>query len=328
MVYKILTVGDPHVKVTNLGTIKRLQSEIIKLINEIKPDGVIVLGDTHDTHANMHVMSFLAEQDFLGSLEQASPGWFKFLIGNHEIPTNNLFLSKIHAFAGNPAAVDHPEVIKSPVGDFALVPYTPNGRFKEALDLIPGYYKTIFCHQEFAGANTGSIISKHGDDWPDGGDLIVSGHIHKKQRLKENIIYVGTPYQVSFGEDQDKSIAVFEYTKESYSVKYYDINMPKKITIVGTCDQIVELLKNMENTDNEYRVFIEDSAVNIEKFKKSKKFQEIEALAKIVPKPLDTAFQKKGLNKRSFLDIVRESAAAAGDAVLKTYEKVSSGINS
>ena len=100
--------------------------------------------------------------------------------------------------------------------NFIFMPYVPNGRFQEALDtLTPSInfdeVSCIFCHQEFKGCQMGAIISTDGDLWSVNNPYIISGHIHNYQNLQENILYVGTPIQHSFGDNPNKTISYFDF---------------------------------------------------------------------------------------------------------------------
>jgi len=97
---------------------------------------------------------------------------------------------------------------------FVFMPYVPPGRFQEALNTLPpsiDKVSCIFCHQEFKGAQMGAITSMDGDLWSVNGPYIISGHIHDYQNLQENILYIGTPIQHSFGDNPNKTISYFNF---------------------------------------------------------------------------------------------------------------------
>ena len=111
---------------------------------------------------------------------------------------------------------------------FTLLPYVPNGRFIEALDTNTEKDWTksncIFAHQEFVGCKMGHIISEQGDVWDNSYPQIVSGHIHSRQFVQDNIYYPGAALQHAFGESEKNVIAVLQFDS-----KYENIDWKKKI---------------------------------------------------------------------------------------------------
>lgn len=338
MDYKILAIGDPHLKLSNLKNLRLLGDKLVALIRERRPNGVVILGDLHDSHDKMNVYAWLEEINFLdrvtGAITRMNDDWAKYLIGNHDIPSNNHFLEGIHPFRGmdGRVVVDKPEVVETPVGRFAFVPYVPNGRFKEALGmakvmpygsgspLAPGPYRAIFCHQEFKDADFGSsIISRNGDEWPVDGDQIISGHIHKRQVLQGNIKYIGSPYQVSFGEDERKYVSLFTYTKDTVTEELIDLGMPRKETYTSDIKNLSEL-KISDQDDN--RLIILDTSTNMAKFKQSTQFKDLQKIAKVIFKPTDKVFVKRDVSKKTFLDILREYVAKEDALVGEVFTEV------
>ena len=97
---------------------------------------------------------------------------------------------------------------------FVFVPFVPNGRFKEAIDKVDwNDANCIFAHQEFKGCKMGAIVSEDGDDWNDNLPYIISGHIHSKQYVGENIFYPGSAMQHSFGESSENIIPFLHFQK-------------------------------------------------------------------------------------------------------------------
>ena len=155
-----------------------------------------------------------------------------------------------------------------------FVPYVAPGRFIEALNTAGNEWynsTTIFCHQEFKGCDLGGIISEEGDNimlrFDDDEEIhsvievmnnvneetqnviqqhvnkqdyeeiskiqIISGHIHTHQIIG-NIFYTGTPFQVNFGEKEDKGIYLFNL-KDNSNVKI-KLNVPIKRKVCLTPD--------------------------------------------------------------------------------------------
>ena len=89
----------------------------------------------------------------------------------------------------------------------------------------------IFAHQEFRGCRMGGKISEKGDIWNPEFPLVISGHIHDSQTIGENIQYVGSPIQHSFGETLNKSIWFVTFDElEKPEIEKINLKVkPKKI---------------------------------------------------------------------------------------------------
>lgn len=121
-----------------------------------------------------------------------------------------------------------------------FMPYVPPGRFIEAiteylkfshksnkLTEIKGIkdFSLIFAHQEFKGVCYGPIASTKGDDWPDDYPLVISGHIHNRHFLKDNVFYTGSLYPITMSESNDKGVIYGEYVPVNlYSIKSNDVD--------------------------------------------------------------------------------------------------------
>lgn len=205
---RILLIGDPHFKVSNAIESEALSRHIISMVKERKPDLVVNLGDTLDTHNKAEVYPFTRAVNFMLELANLVPTVM--LIGNHDRPNNSDFQSPYHFFSGmkgtpNLTIVDKATVVKAGEHSFLCVPYVPPGRFKEAIftACTEGELKSmsaIFAHQEFYHAKMGAIASEVGDKWELDLPMVYSGHIHEYQILQENIVYVGSPAPHGFGD--------------------------------------------------------------------------------------------------------------------------------
>ena len=73
----------------------------------------------------------------------------------------------------------------------------------------------IFAHQEAKNAKMGAIVSSSGDEWPLNFPLCISGHVHDYDELQPNFIYIGAPYQQSFGDKTGKTISLFSFSPQN-----------------------------------------------------------------------------------------------------------------
>jgi len=125
---------------------------------------------------------------------------------NQQFLTDNHWLNCLKKWK-NVVIVDRP--VTETIDDelFVFCPYVFPGRFTEALNTLDIDWKNasgIFAHQEFAGCKMGAIVSVEGDKWPVDNPYVISGHIHSKQIIQENIYYTGSAMQHAFGESEKK----------------------------------------------------------------------------------------------------------------------------
>jgi hypothetical protein len=218
MSLKILCIGDPHFKADNQLETDLLESQLHARIVEIQPEIVVVLGDILHTNEKLNLHIQKRAINFLRMLKTVSP-YLYILIGNHDRPNNNVFLTDDHPFTSlkewgeRVRVVDTPLVAEHYGATLAFVPYVPPGRFEEALKiggLEPPYSNItcIFAHQEFKGCKMSAITSTEGDEYPLHYPMCISGHIHDFDQLQSNLIYTGTPIQHTCSDRGDKTVSL------------------------------------------------------------------------------------------------------------------------
>lgn len=207
----ILTIGDLHVKTKTLATSRKLFDAILDTIRQ-HGDAiriVVLLGDLLHDHERINTQCMNLVLEFVQRLQDQDLR-VVILVGNHDMINPTEFLTDNHwlsVLKNRPGVfvVDRPRVFVNKAGDplFVACPYVPPGRFIEALDTLKTFdwrakAPVIFAHQEFRGWNNG--LTDVGDEWPATFPLVVSGHIHSKMWLGDNVYYCGTPAQTGFGE--------------------------------------------------------------------------------------------------------------------------------
>lgn len=219
---KILRIGDPHIKPSNLEDAEKLFHFINDQILEHRPDRVEILGDLFHTHSivRLEVMEFWdGWLDVLSSHENTE---IIILVGNHDMASNQE--NAAHALLGfkrvgrrwkNIKIVDLPRV----EGIYGYMPYIHDGN--TFIDLANGLVshgaKILVCHQSFAGSQfeSGTYDSNGIDPSGINFNLIISGHIHKRQVITGNgktIIYPGTPkWDTMSDANEDKGIWLYEH---------------------------------------------------------------------------------------------------------------------
>lgn len=251
----IVTIGDLHFKKDTPTLTDLVIAKITHEITRLRPDLVVFLGDILDNHEKIDLKTQNKAIKFIRHISSmksvvGEPIDVILVIGNHERPDATTFLTEDSAFyclKGIPNIHVVDRVIsltwKTEGVDegmrFVFVPFVPNGKFHEALDTLDEKVMdekhrpyTIFCHQEFRGAQIGRYKSKEGDEWPESNPLIISGHIHTLQQVQPNLIYAGTPYQLSYSDDSEKGIILAEYVHgQTPSVKFLKLDIRKKRVI-------------------------------------------------------------------------------------------------
>lgn len=250
---RICVIGDPHFKASTAIQNLEMSKQIIDIVKNNNVDFVVVLGDTLDTHANIHMIPLVNSIDFLRQLQDLTKLYL--LIGNHDLLNNKSYLKEnYHPFSAlkywnNTEVIDTAKWItfnKNNISyHFTMLPYVEPGRFKEALELVPQYKDSIclFCHQEFVGAQMGCFTSVDGDIWVEDEPYVISGHIHDYQMLQSNIMYLGTPIQQSFGDKDNKFIALLTIkdkiiNHENCCYEKIKLNMPVKKIIHLTYKEV------------------------------------------------------------------------------------------
>lgn len=266
MTISFIAIGDPHISDRHIEmTIEALNNtyEIVKSRKDIS--FVVVMGDVFDRHNNLKMDHMKIAFDWLKKLSSVIHTYV--LVGNHDRISNKDFLSSIHPYMGM-SGTDKLRIISSPhiaiLGKYKIgfVPYVPPGRFKEAIDLyINSKVKRgedrgirnvkdidlIFAHQEFYDAPLGPVTSKRGDKWDVSYPMVVSGHIHTRMRLQDNIFYTGSLYPITISEGNDKGVIIGNYNPSNRRLEY---TVSKVVTSVKEVhrikasdqDQVIEMV--------------------------------------------------------------------------------------
>ena len=246
---RCLVIGDPHIKITEIKASLEMTQAIVDLARREQPDFIVCLGDTLDRHETIHSQALTIATQWLYQLTDVAKVYL--LIGNHDRPNNQDFLSDQHPFVGlkgwsseRICVVDH--VVADTINglNFFFVPYVPPGRFTEALETLDAWKQEFiwtagFTHQEFYGVQLApSIFSEKGDHWPKDYPLLINGHIHDRGYPQANIINIGTPRQHDFDESLDKSVSMFTFNKiGGYEETRLPLPIPYKIMLRLTASE-------------------------------------------------------------------------------------------
>lgn len=276
---KFIHLSDLHLgkKVNGYLMIEDQQyilKKIINIIDDEKPDGVIIAGDVYDI-SNPATEAIKLFDEFLFELLKLKTRVFV-ISGNHDSPERIAYASRIMKHSGVHMSPVYDGNVK-PISmddehgtvDIYLLPFikpihlrkfsdekivTYNDAVKCAISKMNINHKNrniLVTHQFVTGAKrseseeiyvggTDNVSADVFDDF----DYVALGHLHKAQNCKLNKIrYCGTPLKYSFSEAKDeKSVTVVEMAEKG-NVTYRMIELvPKRdlVELKGTYNEIMK----------------------------------------------------------------------------------------
>lgn len=266
----LLLIGDIHAGKNNLKTVKSLFERIDQMLNLFKsnnkmPNAIVFMGDLYNNFENININAHTLVSNYLISFSKILS--VIVLVGNHDRANATDFQSNVHPFTGL-SANKHIIIVEKTrnivfmdnvMGHqyrFVFVPYVQPGRFMDALNTLNKPFNdekepttAIFCHQEFYGAHLGGgKTSEIGDKWDPTYPFVFSGHIHQYDQLAENVMYVGTPYQVTYSESTDKAIilASFESPMAKPTHVRMNLSLTNKATVRVSAQDIGSVLEKYD----------------------------------------------------------------------------------
>ena len=304
---KAIVIGDPHFQVSNIQEVDKFIVKINDLAIKTNPDLIVILGDVLHNHERLHTIALNKAYEFFNLMKNIAPTFI--LVGNHDLCTNQEFLSKNHWMNAvkmweNIHVVDDVMINKIGSEILTFVPYVPNGRFMEAIESkkCNDWKKSsvIFAHQEFKGCKMGCIISESGDVWDENFPSIISGHIHSNQTPQKNIYYPGSAMQIAFGESQKNIIAIVNIENSSYSLEEVDLELSrKKIVYMDVLG--LEDYKIKENPNNDkIKITLSGEYENFKTVKKSEKYK------KLLKNGIKIVFKESKKNIKSKNDLINQ----------------------
>jgi DNA repair exonuclease SbcCD nuclease subunit len=242
---QVLVIGDLHFNCDNIPESDKLCTQIIETVKNGAYTYVVILGDTMDKMNRMDMVPYNRAVRLLKDLSKLIVTYV--LIGNHDRLNNKEYLTEEHPFVSlegrnNLHIVNQPQVHIIEDKKFLFMPYVPVGRYNQCLeenkiDILQ--MTCIYSHQEFKGCTLNDDRSStHGDPWPENYPLNISGHIHMYQKVRNNLIYPGTPIQHTFAEDTNKALTKFTFNENNtWTMERIPLNLPLRITLqIGVKD--------------------------------------------------------------------------------------------
>jgi DNA repair exonuclease SbcCD nuclease subunit len=332
----ILFIGDPHFQINNITDVELFIIEITKLATSKKPDVIVIAGDLLHTHERLHTTVLNKAHEFVDAMRKIAITYI--LVGNHDYISNTQFLSTNHWMNAmkewnNVVIVDKVFNVNINDENFTFVPYVYPGRFMEALNTLgDDRWKRsdcIFAHQEFEGCKMGAIISIDGDKWAPSNPLVVSGHIHSKQRPHPNVYYTGTPMQIAFGESEDNVVALLEFSHGiPYKLEEIQLDLPGKKILYMDVTKLTEYNVDDSSVDK-VRITLSGDYDQFKAIKKTVKYKQlVDSGVKIVFKvdkgcSLPDDELKQDISTTDFTDILFKMVSCKKDPyLLQVYDLV------
>lgn len=296
---KLIHLSDLHLgkrvcEFSMLEDQKHILWEILRVVDEEKPDGVIIAGDVYDKSVPPAEAVALLDE-FLVRLSGMVPGVYM-ISGNHDsaeriafggrlMKESGIFLSPVFSGDVSPCVLsdEHGEVriwmlpFVKPVDVRHAYPEEEIGDYTAAVRTVvehmgidPSARNILVAHQFVTGAvrSESEDVSVGGMDNVDASvfdafDYVALGHLHGPQSVgRETVRYCGTPLKYSFSEkDHVKSVTVVELGEKG-TVKVRTVPLVPKHDmreIRGTYNELT-LRTNYEGTavDDYLRVILTD----------------------------------------------------------------------
>lgn len=215
---KILFIGDPHLKITKFDISCKFLNWIGEVVKTTRPDYVINLGDSFDTHSVIRSEILGEFKKHIEQITNLAP--YIYILGNHDMYRPND--SKYHALQ-TLKEMDRFTVVDEPMDllGITMVPYIHD--FKQ---FPKDTQKIVVAHQTFTGADYGFYRPDLGVDADlVAADIIISGHIHKRQMFGK-VIYPGTPFAQN-ADDVNQSKGVMLFDTDTYKYSFIESPFPK-----------------------------------------------------------------------------------------------------
>ena len=224
---KVIFLGDTHFGASKGNDdrheyMKLFFEDFFAYIDKNEIRYIVQVGDLFDVRKNVDikVIKFFRSV-FLDEITKRNINLYV-IVGNHDIyyketvkvNTVHELLRDYQMLYSNLTIIDSPKNVTIGEHDFLLVPWVCNDNIEEVAQAVRTS-KSKYCagHFEFNGFEMSrghSMTTKHSHHDYGKFDLVISGHYHTKSK-KDNVIYTGTPYQLTWMDyDDAKGFWVFQ----------------------------------------------------------------------------------------------------------------------
>ena len=291
---KILFIGDPHLRINDFEQSIALLRWIESVVVEHKPDVVCNLGDTFHNHAVLRSEIMKEFRDHISNINHNNVTYW-YVLGNHDQykPKDNKYHA-LQSFDQHEGFVvfDKP---RTDILDVTVVPYVQN-----FADFPLNTNKICITHNTFIGADYGFRREDCGIDADKvSADIIISGHIHKRQTFGK-VVYPGTPVAHSATDvDEIKGLLLFD--TETLEQLFIQAPFPAWRSVeleLGqglSLDEMHNRLKNTLDTHNKWIIKLSGPKSELVGYLKSKKYIDLTSDKKIIVKSnlIDTEKQNR-----------------------------------
>lgn len=248
---------------------------VFKTAHAEKVDHVLFLGDLFHERAKIDVLNYLRTYEVFDKYMTGNSAFdIWMLIGNHDMYHQEKWdVNSVKPLTNNVNIhiVDKPSTIKIGGVNIDFCPHTENpikelaelrkGRSTESLHLLLGHMAVHGAKlNKLYGTKADVIVEYDNGMFPVSVDVfkgwkqVFLGHYHGAQLLSQNVEYVGSPLQLSFGEAFEKKHVVI-LDLETLEKKYVENTFSPVHYIIGT-EQIDKY--NLEN--NFVRIVLKDTS--------------------------------------------------------------------
>lgn len=233
---KLMVIGDLHMghrsgdRETAEYQLRVFEEFIFPLISKLGIKRVIQTGDFFDARKAIRHDTMELVRERLVPLTKGQH--WDILVGNHDMHLKeNIFpnsCNELLAGYDNITIHNEPGVIDVDGIKIDMIPWICRDNRKQILDFISNSTSNIAVgHFELAGFQYYRGMASQGEDahFLANYSQVWSGHFHTISKAN-HILYVGTPYQLTFG-DADDDRGVWVYDTDDGKFEFYNNNMPR-----------------------------------------------------------------------------------------------------
>lgn len=296
---------------------------LIEYSNENKITHIIIAGDIFEKSSKIKNQAFIPL--FFKFMEMKKLGFqLYFIIGNHDAMTEDND-SLVETFSPFGTVVKEYTEVEIAGRKFGMLPYTKD---PNEVPLSGDVLVTHLSIADFTFDNKYHVNEKMGmsTDTFENYSIVFSGHFHRPQN-KKNIVFMGSPYQMNFGEiGQEKGFVVFDTESGDWKREYYT-GAPTYLRIKASDFQNtdvsnsfvqVEIEQKLDNYVQLKHILYEGGALEV-----SPSFKETTEDIKIEDgdETLDLNVKVKDMMREYILNNVKVEGIE-GDKLLELFEKV------
>lgn len=258
---------------------KRLENQIQSLnwVEQLAQDKhcsqIICLGDFFDSpDLKAEELTALQEIKWASNIDHI------FIVGNHEMSTQDAFYNSTKVLSKYGKVIDKPTMDCGFGYELILLPYILESNRKPlsfyVSELYKDYYSNMFTtqevkqriilsHNDLAGIRYGQFESKSGfniEDIMNSCQLFINGHLHNQQQINEKILNLGNLTGQNFSEDAtkyshcaailDTDTLKVELINNPYAFKFYKFEILEESDFnkLNMCDNFsIATIKIKEN---------------------------------------------------------------------------------